>query len=274
MRKFKILLMSLLLLFFIIIPTNVNAENKDINFIGTVKQKYNFMVGDTLNSDDFIISGTISDGYNTWDVSNLNICVLPNKLDAIGNNIVSMQFKTKDSQYCFTKDIEVKTVDFNPYMTCNVDKQQIDIKDTVIYSDDGLDHIEYYKMLNFYTFNFYGKKISGYFNCSDNFYNPQLGYNKIDYTFIPFDSRYKSNNGTFVVYYNMTPKITVSKTSIKINIDNSDKIYKIKVNNKWYTTTSINKLKSKTNYTVKIYQKPDDYLKENTLLYSTTIKTK
>lgn len=271
MKKYKIYLLLLLFLILLVPNINVKAFNLDSKFSGEVIPKYDFMVGEIPNKEDFIITGTLESDGQIY--SSLELFVSTDKVPIDQSQTQIIGYVVLENKASAKVTININVIPFNSTLSCNLDNKNITIDSTTQYSDDGFDIAYYYDKIEKIVTNTVGQEVIGSFKFSDNLYNPQLGYNIIAYRFVPSDTRYETTYGNFTVFYDTTPKITMTATSIKLNLNNSKNTYKIKINGKWYTTTKVKNLKANTKYNVTITQKIPNSIKTK-VVYTTTVKTK
>lgn len=123
-------------------------------------------------------------------------------------------------------------------------------------------------------YNEFNDKITGKYEFSITPTDIIFGYNYIDYTFTPIKSyAYNETSGSFTIINEIIPRILTSSSKIYIDLDNIED-YNIFVDKQLVNDNVIKNLNQKTNYTIEIYQKANENLKEDTLLYETTVTTK
>jgi hypothetical protein len=256
MKKIKFIIITFIILFIFISAKKSYAYPCDGVFNGTITPKHDFMVGDCVNNDDFIIEGTIEHNGKTYSIKDANFS-LTNSIENERTNKVEGCFIIEQPETFATRVfIDVNYIPFSSKLSFNYENIEVSTGKTDFKMSDAV-----------------GRKIDGRFNFSKNYYSPRLGYNYISYTFTPYLSRYETTSGNFILYNSKRPNISVYKDKLYINIDNSDNAYKIKVNNKIYDSSWIRNLKPNTKYKITIIQNATEYNKEK-MVYSTTVKTK
>lgn len=271
----KIINLILLIVTILILnPSDIiNANDIGGTFVGTVDSKHDLCVGDIPDKDDFVINGYIDYDGVIYRGDDLYLWFSKDKITE-GQTILKVYIfvsQTTNIPY----DVNINTIPFSPELTSELDDKEIVIDKIKWYSDDGFDIINYYDELTQFALNKAGKNISGYYDFSRNLYNPKVGYNVIVYKFTPSKkySKYDTIYGNFVVYYNDSPKITATATTLNIGLNNKNNSYKIKINNRWYKTTQIKNLKPNTTYEIKIVQNATEEYKSK-VIYTKKIKTK
>lgn len=243
--------------------------------IGSVLKVTKIKFGDSILRDENTMLGKIE-----WE--NPNYKVLE------GEQTVGVVFIQDDTQEKILFKINITGID-KPTISSNIDEKIIDVNKTKEVSKDGFDTIFYDEKIknSIIMTDSNGDKVSGDFKFTSSFRSIRIGYSLVEYRFTPYDTvKYEPYYGQFVVNFTITPKITVTKDSVHINLTNVDKRYTFVVNSKKYTKNTITGLKPKTKYKIEIIQNdiPDIVLNSkpsvkstksvSNVLYTKTITTK
>jgi hypothetical protein len=117
-----------------------------------------------------------------------------------------------------------------------------------------------------------GDIVTGTYKFVD-YQNLRFGYNKVRYSFEPDNQlKYTTIVGEFYIKYIYDIPVKIQSNSLKLCIVSSNYYYV--VNGKKYNSKNITGLELNTKYKIEIYQKANEYLSEDTLLWTTTVKTK
>jgi hypothetical protein len=124
------------------------------------------------------------------------------------------------------------------------------------------------------VYNEFGDKVSGFYDIQISTDDIKYGYNLVEYTFRPVNSiTYNETSGSFTIVDKRSPKINIKSNQISISNLDLD-YYDIYIDGDKVISATIKNLKSNTKYEIEIYQKANEYLKEDTLIDTFTVKTK
>lgn len=277
MKKFAIIFLIFTMMGIGVIPKYVSAEStvvEEWKFEGTITPKYDFMVDDVINSDDFNISGTLINESKKISLEEVNI---------IGVEYIKLNVPEKDKEvkvYLSDKDNSVNPFiakakiivnEYNPSIKHPLDGQLIKTDKQHWKSEDGFDTIMYYDGLDNFVINSYKRPVNGELKYSGNYYAPKLGYNTVTYRFTPEDKEMDVLYGSFIVLYKAKPYMVIGKNTININVKTTT--YNILLNGKKQSDHFIDNLKPNTKYKITIQQKTTPKGK-NLTVWSGTVTTK
>lgn len=254
MRKNKYHLLSLIIFFIIgscYFSIMSHAQANQPIFIGEIKQKYNFTVGDIPSSDDFIIEGYLE--YEGKTYSDLEVVWIEGAINDINKTDYSVGVTESNNIVTTNVNINLNVSEFTSKISYMNEGKEITIDKIKWKSKDGFETIFFYEDLMHGVINENGKPVNGEMKFSNNIYNIKVGYNEIEYRFTPFDERYDTLYGKFTVIYNGKPRIYAHTNYIKVNLPKSD--YLLFVNGKAKKNLVASKLKDNTTYRVEIKQK-------------------
>jgi hypothetical protein len=282
MKKMKKVISTVIVLALLSLSFTNTSFAKEIDkwvFTGTVTPRYEFMLGDSPIPSDFEINGVLSnsDGSIKYDASKLTLRSTISTETSNTNTLLKELTNPSDSLqlsfYVVSKNnssikalttTNIKVGDFSSKAVYELDSKTIELKKSLVLKSSIYDTMPIFDNREYFVFNTNGRKIDGVFSFKGkDIYRLRFGYNNINYHFDSSATKYDDIDSSFTVKYLKLPKITTSKNSISIKLDNSDSRYLFIVNGKQYETTTIPKLKSKTAYKLSIYQNG----LEKTLLY-------
>jgi hypothetical protein len=266
-----------------VLQLEVKAEENDTaTFVGYITNEKTYMEGDYPSVNDFSINGYVVRNNKNYDIKEAKI--------TNGDGMVTVRATQYKIILYFEKDnfsvnafSDITVVDFAPQLNCNLEDSLITIDSLKTNSSNGSRTLDYYSTIrnSLKMSNQVGNFVEGDFNFSKAMFDNRIGFSTIDYEFSPYNIRYNNTyKGKFILNITVAPKITITKDSIKINLNNNDKRYTFKVNGKEYTKNTITKLDPKTKYKIEIIQNniPDLVTQQNkkvsNVLYTTTVTTK
>jgi hypothetical protein len=254
-------------------------ETLENGFYGEITNDKSYMEGDFPMTSDFSITGKIIHNNKEYSIDDFNVMYSGGTVN-LNTSQYTLTFFHNGSDFLITHTINLKVVKFDPTIL---------YEDSKIFEVNSLDNrIDKYTSISYDSkikddlniTDYIGRKVSGDIRFSKNIYNTRIGYTLVNFRFTPSEIKFNVIDSQFIVNFTIAPKITVTKDSIKINLNNNDNRYTFKVNGKEYTKNTITKLDPKTKYKIEIIQNniPDLVTQQNksisNVLYTKTVTTK